>query len=124
METTQLAKQPTNQLTNQLSRIIPFILFALTFTLYAATAAPGTIFGDPSEYQFVPAIPVIAHPPGYAFYTLLARLWQMAVPVGTIAYRTNLLAAAAGAWVVTAVYLTTHNLQIRITKYKSPLRRI
>jgi hypothetical protein len=121
METTQPANQPTNQRTNQLSRIIPFILFALTFTLYAATAAPGTIFGDPSEYQFVPAIPVIAHPPGYAFYTLLARLWQMAVPVGTIAYRTNLLAAAAGAWVVTAVYLTTHNLQIRITKYKSPI---
>jgi hypothetical protein len=121
METTQLAKQPTNQLTNQLSRIIPFILFALTFTLYAATAAPGTIFGDPSEYQFVPAIPVIAHPPGYAFYTLLARLWQMAVPVSTIAYRTNLLATAAGAWVVTAVYLTTHNLQAQITKRQSPI---
>ncbi|MFL7791769.1 MAG: DUF2723 domain-containing protein, partial [Anaerolineae bacterium] len=105
----------------QLSRIIPFILFALTFTLYAATAAPGTVFGDPSEYQFVPAIPVIAHPPGYAFYTLLARLWQAVVPVGTIAYRTNLLAAAAGAWSVAVVYLTTHNLQAQITKRKSQI---
>ena len=121
METTQPANQPTNQRTNQLSRIIPFILFALTFTLYAATAAPGTVFGDPSEYQFVPAIPVIAHPPGYAFYTLLARLWQAVVPVGTIAYRTNLLAAAAGAWSVAAVYLTTHNLQAQITERKSQI---
>jgi len=121
METTQPANQPTNQRTNQLSRIIPFILFALTFTLYAATAAPGTVFGDPSEYQFVPAIPVIAHPPGYAFYTLLARLWQAVVPVGTIAYRTNLLAAAAGAWSVAVVYLTTHNLQAQITKRKSQI---
>jgi hypothetical protein len=110
MTTTNPANQPTNQLTNQLSRLIPFALFTLSFALYTATAAPGTIFGDPSEYQFVPAIPVIAHPPGYAFYTLLARLWQMLVPVGTIAYRTNLLAAAAGAWVVTAVYLTTQEI--------------
>ncbi|MBN1978538.1 MAG: DUF2723 domain-containing protein [Anaerolineae bacterium] len=121
METTRPANQPTNQLTNQLSRLVPFVLFVLAFTLYAATAAPGTIFGDPSEYQFVPAIPVIAHPPGYAFYTLLARLWQMAVPLGTIAYRTNLLAAAAGAWAVTAVYLTTYNLQSLISRKDSIL---
>jgi hypothetical protein len=105
--------QPTNQLANRLlSRFAPFVLFASTFALYAATAAPGTVFGDPSEYQFVPALLVIAHPPGYAFYTLLARLWQMLVPVGSIAYRTNLLAAAAGAWVVTAVYLITREISI------------
>jgi hypothetical protein len=93
-----------------IQRIIPVLLFIAAFSLYAATAAPGTIFGDPSEYQFVPAIPVIAHPPGYAFYTLLTRLWQMFVPIGTIAYRTNLLAAVAGAWVATAVYLTTQEI--------------
>jgi hypothetical protein len=115
------ATQPTNQLTTHLPRLIPFALFALAFALYAATAAPGTIFGDPSEYQFVPAIPVIAHPPGYAFYTLLARLWQMLVPVGTVAYRTNLLAAAAGAWVVTATYLVTRNLQSPISNLRSTI---
>lgn len=86
-------------------RLVPALLFLATFTLYAATAAPGTLFGDPSEYQFIPAILGIAHPPGYAFYTLLAKLWQLAVPVGSIAFRTNLLAGAVGAWVVTAVYL-------------------
>ena len=80
-------------------------LFLAAFGLYGATAAPGTLFGDPSEYQFIPAILGIAHPPGYAFYTLLAKLWQLAVPVGTIAFRTNLLAGVVGAWVVTAVYL-------------------
>jgi hypothetical protein len=117
--------QPTNQLANQpnnyLPRLIPFALFALALALYAATAAPGTVFGDPSEYQFVPAIPVIAHPPGYAFYTLLARLWQTLIPIGTVAYRTNLLAAAAGAWVVTATYLVTRNLQSPISSLRSPI---
>ncbi len=85
--------------------LVASLLFTAVFALYAATAAPATLFGDPSEYQFIPAILGIAHPPGYAFYTLLARLWQTIVPVGTIAFRTNFLAAAVGAWVVTAIYL-------------------
>jgi hypothetical protein len=92
-------------------RLVSFFVFVAAFTVYAATAAPGTLFGDPSEYQFIPAILGIAHPPGYAFYTLLAKLWQTLVPVGTIAFRTNLLAAAVGAWLVTAVYLVVRDLQ-------------
>jgi len=80
------------------------IVFLTAFSLYIATLAPGPVPGDPSEYIFVPYILGIAHPPGYAFYTLIAKLWQTIVRVGTIAYRTNLLAAFAGAAVVTLVY--------------------
>jgi len=86
-------------------------LFFVVSGVYVLTAAPGTLFGDPSEYQFIPAVLGIAHPPGYAFYTLLAKAWQTLVPIGTIAYRTNLLAAAAGAWLVTLVYLSVCSLQ-------------
>ena len=102
----------TNDNRKPLSNVlIPAFLFVAAFILYAATAAPATLFGDPSEYQFIPAIGGIAHPPGYAFYTLLAKLWQTIVPMGTIAFRTNLLAAAVGAWTVTAVYLIVRDLQ-------------
>ena len=73
--------------------------------LYVSTAAPGTLFGDPSEYQFVPAIAGIAHPPGYAVFTLLARAWLFLLPLGTVAYRTNLLSAALGASSVALVFL-------------------
>ncbi|MBN2006352.1 MAG: DUF2723 domain-containing protein, partial [Anaerolineae bacterium] len=73
--------------------------------LYVLTAARGTIFGDPSEYQFIPAIWGIAHPPGYAFYTLVAGVWQRLFLVGDVAFRTNLLAGAAGAWAVSRVFL-------------------
>ncbi|HEY72021.1 MAG TPA: DUF2723 domain-containing protein [Thermoflexia bacterium] len=90
--------------------LVPALLFVAVFTLYAATAAPATLFGDPSEYQFIPAIAGIAHPPGYTFYTLLAKLWQTLAPFGAIAFRTNLLAAAVGAWTVIAVYLITSDL--------------
>ena len=68
---------------------LALLLFMGVWALYAATTAPGTIFGDPSEYQFIPAVWGIAHPPGYAFYTLLAGVWQRLVPVGTVAFRTN-----------------------------------
>ena len=101
--------------------LIPLLVFIAAFALYAATAAPGTLFGDPSEYQFIPAILGIAHPPGYAFYTLLAKLWQTLVPVGTIAFRTNLLAAAMGAWVVTAVYLIVRDLQSTVRDTGFPM---
>lgn len=85
------------------------LVFLGSVALYTATLAPGTLFGDPSEYQFIPAIWGIAHPPGYAFYTLLAGIWQRAVAIGSVAMRTNLLAAFAGAWAasrVTAIVLT------------------
>lgn len=95
----------------ELAKWLPVPLFLAVFALYARTAAPGTLFGDPSEYQFIPAILGIAHPPGYAFYTLLAKLWQLLVPIGTIAFRTNVLSAAMGAWAVTVVYLLVRDLQ-------------
>jgi len=85
------------------------LVFLGSVALYTATLAPGTLFGDPSEYQFIPAIWGIAHPPGYAFYTLLAGIWQRVVAIGSVAMRTNLLAAFAGAWAasrVTAIVLT------------------
>jgi len=96
----------------KLALLPPLLVFITAFIVYAMTLAPGTLFGDPSEYQFIPAILGIAHPPGYAFYTLVARLWQLLVPLGTIAFRTNLLAAAVGAWVVTAVYLITREIAL------------
>ncbi len=102
--------------------VLPALVFLVAFALYAATAAPGALFGDPSEYQFIPAILGIAHPPGYAFYILLAKLWQTIVPVGTIAFRTNLLAAAMGAWVVTAIYLVVHDLQSASCNLQSAAR--
>ena len=96
----------------QLSFFLPFLVFIAAFTLYSLTAAPGTLFGDPSEYQFIPAILGIAHPPGYAFYILLAKAWQVLVPLGTVAFRTNLLSAAVGAWAVTAVFLVTREIDL------------
>ncbi len=91
-------------------RLIGWAIFFATLMLYIATLAPGLVFGDPAEYTFVPHIWGIAHPPGYAFQTVLGGLWQRLVPIGSIAYRANLLSAAAGAGIAALVYGTVRAL--------------
>ncbi len=86
------------------------IVFVAAFLSYAATVPPVQVPGDPSEYTFIPWIFGLAHPPGYAFYTLLAGLWQRLVPIGSVAYRTHLLPATTGALSATLVYLIVQRL--------------
>lgn len=95
------------------------VVFAACFTLYTATLAPGTIYGDPSEYQFIPAIWGIAHPPGYAVYTLVAGIWQRVIILGSVAYRTNLLAAAMGAWAASRAALIAHSVVVRLSRLRA-----
>ena len=87
-----------------IARGLPLAVFLGALALYTSTLATDILFGDPGEYTFVPHILGVIHPPGYAFYTLLAKAWQTLVPIGTVAYRTHLLSAAAGALTVTLVY--------------------
>jgi hypothetical protein len=69
----------------------PQLLLLLPPLLYLATMARGLVLGDPTEYTFVANVLGIAHPPGYAFITLLGKLFQTVVPFGDIAWRMHLL---------------------------------
>jgi len=64
--------------------------------LYLFTLAPGVLPADSGEFQVVSGVLGIAHPPGYALYTLLGRLFTL-LPVGSMAYRVNLFGAVCGA---------------------------
>lgn len=97
-------RMPRLKQTLTIVRIVGIAVFAGSFVLYVTTLAPSVVPGDPGEYQFIPHILGIAHPPGYAFFTILGKVWTSVVRVGTIAYRSNLLAAAAGAWTVLMAY--------------------
>ncbi|MHB9031615.1 MAG: protein O-mannosyl-transferase family [Anaerolineae bacterium] len=66
------------------------------FILYVATLAPGLLPADSGEFQLVSAVLGIAHPPGYALYTMLGKLFTL-VPVGSSAYRVNLMSAVFSA---------------------------
>ncbi len=61
--------------------------------LYLLTLARSLVLGDPTEYTLVAHVLGIAHPPGYAFFTLLGKLFQTIIPVVAIPVRMHLLAA-------------------------------
>jgi len=93
-----------------LTALVGTALFLGSLALYLSIMAPSVIMGDPGEYQFVPYVLGIAHPPGYGFYTLLGKLFATLVPVAKVAFRMNLLAGVCGATLVTLAYLQTLHL--------------
>ena len=87
-------------------RFVAFLTFLSLLTAYCLTLAPTIVYGDPTEYTFVANILGIAHPPGYAFFTLLGKLFQSIIPVGDIPRRMHLLSATAAATTALFAYGT------------------
>jgi len=69
------------------------ILAIIILTLYLLTLASAPVFGDPTEYTVVANQLGFAHPPGYAFITLLGKLTQTLIPFGAISQRMHFLSA-------------------------------
>ncbi len=80
-------------------------LFALSLALYVRTLAPSVLDGDSALFQYAPHVLAVTYPTGYPTYMLVGRLWTLLVPVGSIAYRMNLLSAFLGALDIVLVYL-------------------
>ena len=79
-------------------------LFCAALSVYVSHLAPSVVPGDPGEYQIIAARWGIGHPPGYGLYALLGNAFTHLVPVGSFAYRANLLSAVCGAAIVVLTY--------------------
>jgi hypothetical protein len=89
----------------------PLLATAVTFlTLYVTTLSPGLLPADNGEFQVVAANLGVAHPPGFALYTLLAHLMTWLPGLGSTAYKVNLFSALTSALTLLLVYLTTYRL--------------
>jgi hypothetical protein len=66
--------------------------FFIALAIYIRTLLPGPSFGDWAEMQWLPSVFGIPHPTGYPLYLLIARLFSL-VPIGSLAYRADLLSA-------------------------------
>ncbi len=82
-----------------------FLITSLA-VIYSLTLAPGLTWAnngaDGGDLIAAAATDGIAHPGGYPIYLLLAKIFHM-LPVGSLAFRTNLLsmfAAIGAAWVI------------------------
>src|SRR3990172_6853730 len=87
--------------------ISPGLLTISLMIVFVTTLAPGLTWAnggsDGGDLIAAAATGGIAHPTGYPLYLLLARLFQL-LPVGSLAFRTNLLSAIASALAAALVY--------------------
>ncbi|MDW8328001.1 MAG: DUF2723 domain-containing protein, partial [Anaerolineales bacterium] len=75
-----------------------FLLFIAALGLYTFTLAPGLLPADSGEFQITGALLGVAHPPGFAGYTLLSWLisrFPLVSPAVAINFLSALLAALA-----------------------------
>ena len=72
--------------------VAPTVVMAIALGLYVATLMPGMAFDDWGEMQTVPHVLGVAHPTGYPTYLLTAWLFEL-LPIGSVAWRANLLSA-------------------------------
>ncbi len=93
-------------------RLAPFVVFAVSLALYLRTLLPGMAFDDWGELQTVPHVLGISHPTGYPTYILTAWLFEL-LPIGSVAFRANLLAAVCVAVALAAMTSTTLRLGVR-----------
>lgn len=67
------------------------------FAIYAFGACRTIYVGDSGELVTAVYLLGIPHPTGYPLYVLLGKLWTLALPLGSIAYRMSLFSAACAA---------------------------
>ncbi|MHB8893316.1 MAG: protein O-mannosyl-transferase family, partial [Candidatus Limnocylindrales bacterium] len=96
------------------ARIAPLFVFVTSLLVYLRTLLPGMAFDDWGEMQTVPHVLGITHPTGYPTYVLTAWLFEL-VPLGSVAFRANLLAAVCVAVALTAMTSTALRLGVRPT---------
>ena len=88
------------------------VVGGVAFVAYLRTLMPGIAFGDWGEMQTVPHVLGVAHPTGYPTYVLLAWLVEL-VPIGSVAFRANLLSAALVAIALATMTAIAERLGVR-----------
>ena len=91
---------------------MPLIAGAVSLIVYVRTLLPGIAFGDWGEMQTVPHVLGVAHPTGYPSYVILGWVAQL-LPIGSIAFRANMLSAVLVALAVATASLILLRLGVR-----------
>ncbi|XP_042655114.1 transmembrane protein 260 isoform X2 [Tyto alba] len=85
-------------------------LGAAVAALYTATLPPALPGGDAGELITAAYELGVAHPPGYPLFTLLAKVATGLLPLGSPAYRVNLLCGLLGAAAASLLFYTVFRL--------------
>ncbi len=89
--------------------LVPAGVGLLAFVVYLQTLLPGVGWGDIARFQYVARVWGIPHRFGYPLYIVLSRLFGY-LPVGTLAYRVNLMSALFAALAAVMIYFVIMRL--------------
>ncbi|MCB8946759.1 MAG: ATP-binding cassette domain-containing protein [Ardenticatenaceae bacterium] len=84
--------------------LLAVLVGVVAMGVYLRTLAPDILYSDSAEFQTLAYTLGVAHPTGYSVYMFIARLFGF-LPIGTLAWRVNLLSAVAAAGTVAGVFL-------------------
>jgi len=87
------------------------IAFLAPLAIYVASSPQSQGFWDIGEMQTVPYILGIPHPTGFPVYVLAGWLADHLIPFGSVAWRTNVMSAAAMALAAWCVYATVNEIE-------------
>ncbi len=89
--------------------VLALVVGLAALAAYGRTLAPDVLYSDSAEFQTLAYTLGMTHSTGYPVYLLLARLLGL-LPLGSRAWRVNLLSAAGAAVTVGAVYLLARHV--------------
>uniref|UniRef100_A0A6I8SSY6 Transmembrane protein 260 n=1 Tax=Xenopus tropicalis TaxID=8364 RepID=A0A6I8SSY6_XENTR len=90
--------------------IMSLAVFAGVSAVYIKTLHPSVPGGDSGELITAAYELGVAHPPGYPLFTILAKMAIIILPIGSAAYRVNLLCGVFGAAAASLLFYTTSRL--------------
>ena len=85
-------------------RIAVGFCFFILFIAYLRALPPTITLGDAGELAAAGFTLGIGHPPGYALYTMLLKIFSLIIPAGDIAFRMSLFASVLGVLTVFCLY--------------------
>lgn len=94
----------------RIKRYMGLLVFLISFTVYLMTLAPTVYVGDSGELIAASYTLGIPHPPGYPLFTILGKIFITFIPIGSIAYRVNLLSAFFASSTVLLLYFFLNKL--------------
>jgi hypothetical protein len=86
----------------------------VALAVYVRSLLPGIGYsGDTAKWQFLGKVGGVPHATGCPLYLIVNRLFVEATPIGSLAWRANLLSALCGAAAVAVLYLLLRSVDVR-----------
>jgi len=90
--------------------ILTFLIFAVPLIFYLLTLAPTILWNDSGELSTAVATLGIAHPTGYPLFILVGKIFIL-IPIGSVAYRLNLMSAILSSLTLVTLFLILNKLK-------------